>query len=498
VTAHAPLPPRPKLLVRPVQRLFIGGEWVEAADGRDFETIDPSTGQVLARVARGGGEDIDRAVKAARAALDGEWGAMRPADRQALMLRFADLVEREIEDLAMLDTLEMGAPIARLPIMRRRSPAVIRFYAGLATAIEGRTVANSLPAEVVSYTVREPVGVVGAIIPWNVPMPAALIKLCPALATGCALVLKPSEDASLSSIRLMELLEEAGLPAGAVNLVTGYGAESGSALAAHPDVDKVAFTGSTATGRAVIEASKSNLKRLSLELGGKSPDIIFADADLDKAVPGAAMGVFGNTGQVCFAGTRLFVQRPVFEEVVERLAAFAGKLKVGPATDPATQIGPIASERQLERILGYLKAGTEEGAVAVAGGDRLTGPDHAAGCFVEPTVFRDATAEMQIVREEIFGPVAAIVPFDDEAEVTARANATVFGLGAGVWTRDIGRAHRMTRRIRSGTVWVNSYGLMDPAIPMGGMKQSGYGRESGMEHLDEFLETKSVWIDASA
>jgi len=498
VTLHASIPQRPKLLDRPVQRLFIDGQWRDAADGRDFDTVDPSIGQVLARIARGGREDVDRAVIAARRAMDGEWGAMRPADRQALMLRFADLVEREIEDLAMLDTLEMGAPIARLPAMRKRSPCVIRFYAGLATAIEGRTISNSLPAEIVSYTMREPVGVVGAIIPWNAPMPAALIKLCPAMATGCALVLKPSEDASLSSVRLLELLEEAGLPAGAVNLVTGYGAEAGSALAAHPDVDKVAFTGSTATGRTVIEASKSNLKRLSLELGGKSPDIVFADADLDKAVPGAAMGVFGNTGQVCFAGSRMFVERPVFEEVVERLTAFAGKLNVGPATDPATQIGPIASERQLERVLGYLQAGKEEGAVAVAGGERLTGPDHAAGCFVAPTVFRDATAGMRIVREEIFGPVAAIVPFDDEADVVSRANATVFGLGAGVWTRDIGRAHRMTRRVRSGSIWVNSYGLMDPAMPMGGMKQSGYGRESGVEHLDEFLETKSVWIDASA
>ncbi|MBR3372326.1 MAG: aldehyde dehydrogenase family protein [Rhodobacteraceae bacterium] len=495
MTQHFQIPPRPALLNRPVQQIFINGSWCDAADGRDFPTVDPSSGAPLARIARGGSEDIDRAVSSARAALEGEWARMTPADRQRILLRLADLVEANIDDLAMIDTLEMGAPIARLPVMRRRSPSVIRFYAGLVTAIEGRTISNSIPGDVVSYTLREPVGVVGAIIPWNAPFPAALIKLCPVLAAGCTLVLKPSEDASLSSIRLMELLQEAGLPPGVVNMVTGYGLEAGAALAAHPGVDKIAFTGSTATGRQIIAASMGNLKRLSLELGGKSPDIVFADADLDRAVAGAAMGVFGNTGQVCSSGSRIFVQRPVFDEVVTRMADFARALQVGPATDPATQIGPIASERQLMRVMSYLDAGKTAGATAVVGGQRLAGALE-TGCFVAPTIFSNVSSDMTIVREEIFGPVAVVIPFDTEADAVKMANDTEYGLGAGVWTRDLGCAHRMSRRIRAGTVWVNSYQLMDPAVPMGGMKQSGHGRECGVEHLDAFLETKSVWIDA--
>lgn len=483
------------LLKRKVQRLFIGDRWEAASDGQDFETYNPSTGKVLARIARGTAEDVDRAVQAAIAAREGEWARMTPADRQHLMLRFADLVEEHIDELVTLDTLEMGAPIARLPIMRMRSPSAIRYYAGLARSIHGQTISNSAPGQVVTYTEREPVGVVGAIIPWNAPMPAALIKICPVLATGCTMVIKPSEDASLSPIRLVELLEEAGLPKGVVNLVTGYGSEAGAALAAHPGVDKVAFTGSSVTGRSVIEASKVNIKRLSLELGGKSPDILFDDANLDKAVPGAAMAAFANTGQVCSAGTRLFVQRGVVDEVVERLTTFVSKLKIGDASDVETQLGPIASERQLDRVLGYLDIAAKEGAQAAIGGARLSGGGRDDGYFVAPTILTQMHDEMRVVQEEIFGPVISVLSFDDEEEVVRRSNASNFGLGAGVWTSDIGRAHRVARGLRSGTVWINTYGLMDPAVPMGGFKESGYGREYGTQHLDAFLETKTTWIN---
>lgn len=488
---------RPSLLERDVQPLFIDGAWQAASGGRDFETDDPSTGKLLARVARGGVDDVDRAVRAAVAAREGEWARMSPSDRQALLLRFADLIETHMEELVVLDTLEMGAPIARLPIMLARSPGVVRYYAGLARTIHGQTLGNSTPGQVLTYTQREPVGVVGAIIPWNAPMPAALIKICPALAAGCTLVLKPSEDASLSSIRLVELLEEAGVPRGVVNLVTGYGSEAGAALAAHPGVDKMAFTGSTVTGRAIIEASKVNLKRLSLELGGKSPDILFDDANLDKAVPGVAMGAFGNTGQVCFAGTRLFVQRGIVDEVVARLADFTAKLKVGAASDPETQLGPIASQRQLDRVLGYLEVAGNEGAEPAAGGARLSGSGRDDGYFVAPTVLTEVRDDMRVAQEEIFGPVVSVLPFDDEDEVVRRSNASPFGLAAGIWTRDLGRAHRVSQGLKCGTVWVNTYGLMDPAVPMGGFKESGYGREYGPEHLDAFLETKSVWINVA-
>lgn len=483
------------LLERDCQRLYIDGQWVEAAES--FPTYNPSTGQVLSRLGRANAEDADRAVRAAQAAFIGDWSRMTPSDRQALLLRFADLIEENIEELVTLDTLEMGAPIARLPIMKARSPGVIRYYAALARTIRGETIRASAGPDIFTYTEREPVGVVAAIIPWNAPMPSALIKLGPVLATGCTMVLKPSEDASLSVIRLVELLEEAGLPKGVVNLVTGYGAEVGAAVANHPGVDKIAFTGSTGTGRLMVEASKSTFKRLSLELGGKSPDILFADADLDKAVPGAAMAVFANSGQVCSSGTRLFVHRSIADEVEERLAAFTRALKVGPGMDPSTQLGPIASERQMEKVLGYLDSARTEGAKAAAGGERLTGAGREAGYFVAPTVLSGVADGMTVAREEIFGPVLSMLTFEDEAEVIARANASEYGLGGGIWTRDLGRAHRVSRRLRTGTVWVNTYGLMDPSVPMGGFGASGVGREYGADHINEFMETRAVWINAA-
>lgn len=481
-------------LAKATKQLLIDNEWAPAASGEVFDTYNPSTGKVLAHLARGGAEDIDRAVKAARRAFDVVWAKFKPYDRQLVMLRLADLIEQNIEELGELDTLEMGAPIARLEGMKRRSPSVIRFYAGLTTALHGDVIPNSLPGDILSYTTREPLGVVGAIIPWNVPLGAALIKLGPALASGCTLVLKPAEESSLSALRLGELIVEAGIPAGVVNIVTGYGAEAGSALAAHHDVDKIAFTGSTVTGRKIVEASMGNIKRLSLELGGKSPDIVFADADMDLAVAGASMAVFGNSGQVCSAGTRLFIEAKIFDEFIGRVSEFSRKLRVGQGMDPQTQIGPIASQRQLDRVLGYVDIGKKEGASIITGGERVGG-DLSDGYFVQPTVFAGVRDDMRIVREEIFGPVVAAIRFDSIDEVVTRANDSIFGLGAGIWTRDLAKAHGLSRALRSGSVWVNSYQLMDAAMPFGGFKQSGYGRESGADHLDEFMTTKSVWIN---
>jgi aldehyde dehydrogenase (NAD+) len=388
----------------------------------------------------------------------------------------------------------MGAPISRTAGTRRRVLGMLRYYAGMATSLHGETIENSLPGEIFSYTLKEPVGVVGAIIPWNGPLGASVWKIGPALATGCTVILKPAEEAPLTPLRLGELILEAGVPPGVVNIVAGYGETAGAALAAHPGVDKVAFTGSHLTGQKIVAASAGNLKRVSLELGGKSPDIVFADADLEGAVPGAAMAVFANSGQICSAGTRLFVERRIYDEFVGRVAEFGSGLRVGNGLDPATQIGPLVSEQQLERVTSYLNIGKQEGARALAGGDRLTQGSFANGYFVPPTVFADVRDDMRIAQDEIFGPVLSAIPFEDTDEVIRRGNATPFGLGSGVWTRDVSKAHRLAKAIRAGSVWVNCYQAMDPAVPFGGYKMSGYGRESGLQHLDEYLNVKAVWI----
>ncbi len=476
------------------KRMLIGGRWVDAASGRTFETHNPATGELLATVAEGDKEDIDRAVAAARRAFEGPWSKVKPNERQELLLRIADLVERNFDELSTLDTLDMGAPISRTLGNRRRALGMLRYYAGMATALHGETIENSLPGEIFSYTLKEPVGVVGAIIPWNGPLTATIWKIGPALATGCTVVLKPAEEAPLTSLRLGELLLEAGVPEGVVNIVPGYGETAGAALAGHYDVDKVAFTGSHLTGQKIIQASAGNLKRVSLELGGKSPDIVFADADLKAAIPGAAMAVFANSGQICSAGTRLFVEQRVYDDFVGGVAEFGRSLKVGNGLDPETQVGPLVSREQLDRVTGYLDVGQKEGARALAGGSRLTEGALADGYFVPPTVFADVKDEMRIAREEIFGPVISAIPFTDIDEVLARANATTFGLGSGVWTRDVSKAHRLAKGIRAGSVWVNCYQAMDPAVPFGGYKMSGYGRESGRQHLDEYLNVKAVWI----
>ena len=486
--------PRPAFLDGRPKGLLIDGASTEPRSGKTFDTINPATGEVLASVADADADDVDRAVAAARRAFDGEWSHWTPYDRQRALVRLADVVESQFEELSLLDTLDMGAPWARTRLSRR-AVSLLHWYAAQAVTLTGDTIPNSLPGEILSYTLREPVGVVGAIIPWNGPIPATIWKLGPVLATGCTLVLKPAEEAPLSPLRLGELCLEAGIPPGVVNVVPG-GAEAGAALAAHPDVDKVAFTGSVATGQAIVRASAGNLKRLTMELGGKSPDVVFADADLDAAVPGAAMAIFANAGQVCSAGSRLFVERPIYDEFVARVAEFGAGLKVGNGVERDTQMGPVVSAAQLDRVLGYIADGRREGAEAVTGGTRLVDGDLAAGYFVAPTVLAGGRDDMRVACEEIFGPVVVALPFESLDEVARRANATPFGLGAGIWSTDVRRVHQLSRRLRAGSVWVNTYQPMDPAVPFGGYKQSGYGRESGRKQLDEYLNVKAVWINS--
>jgi aldehyde dehydrogenase (NAD+) len=476
------------------RKMFINGAWVDSQSGRTFETRNPANGQVIGHVPRGEAADIDRAVQAAREAFEGTWSRFKPFERQALLLRIADLFDKHWEEICRSDTADMGMPIVRTRANKLRVIGMLRYYAGMATSLFGHTIDNSIPGEVFSYTRREPVGVVGAIIPWNAPTAASVWKIGPALAVGCTVVLKPSEEAPLTPLLIADLMNEAGIPPGVVNVVTGTGVEAGAPLAAHPDVDKVVFTGSTATGQNIIRASAGNLKRVSLELGGKSPVIVCADADLEKAVPMAAMAAFANSGQICIAGSRLFVERPIYCEMVERLSAFARKLRIGDGANPQTEIGPLVSEKQFRRVQEFLESGRSEGARVVVGGRRPTDASLTSGHFVEPTVFDNVNDDMQIARQEIFGPVISALPFDSLEEVTKRANATPYGLAAGVFTRDVSKAHRISGALRAGSVWVNTYHLLDPAVPFGGYKMSGYGREGGAEHLDEYLNTKSVWL----
>ena len=486
----------PSFLANPAKQHFIDGKSTPSVAGERIETFNPSTSKLLATLARGRAPDVDAAVASARRAFEGPWRRFTPAQRQQLIMRYAELFEKNFEELSLLESLDMGAPLTRLRAAKNGLVQTILYYAAQARNIGGDITSNSLPGTVTTMIVKAPVGVVGGIIPWNGPLFGQMHVIGPVLATGCTAVIKPAEDASLLVLRTAELLVEAGLPPGVINVVTGLGPEAGAALAAHLDVNRVAFTGSTATGREIIKASAGNMKRLQLELGGKSPDIVFADADLDKAVPGVAMGVFGNTGQICFAGTRVFVQRSIQVEFVERLNTYSSKLKVGDPLAADTNLGPLISQRQLERVLGYVEKGGQEGADLVVGGKRLGG-DLANGYYIEPTVFCNVSNTMTIAREEIFGPVASVIPFDTVDEALKLANATEYGLASGLWTRNINTALKMAHGIEAGTVWVNCYGLVDPSIGFGGYKQSGYGWKGGQAQIDGYLYQKAVYISGN-
>ena len=476
------------------RKMLIDGKWVNAVSGKTFPTYNPATGEVLAQVAEGDRADIDLAVKAARKAFDsGPWSRMTASERGKLVWKLADLLEEHMEEFATLETLDNGKPLtvaraADVPL----AVDLFRYMAGWATKLEGTTIPLSVPytpgAIYHAYTLREPVGVVGQIIPWNFPLLMAAWKLGPALASGCTVVLKPAEQTPLSALRLGELFAEAGFPDGVVNIVPGYGETAGAALAAHDLVDKIAFTGSTEVGKLIVHAATGNLKKVSLELGGKSPNVVFKDADMDAAIAGAASAIFFNHGQCCCAGSRLYVERPAFDRVVEGVASKAKKIKVGSGLDPATHMGPLVSEEQLQRVCNYLEIGMAEGAKAASGGRRIDGK----GYFVEPTVLVETKDYMKVVQEEIFGPVVAAIPFDNPEELLSRANDSIYGLAAGIWTHDISKAHRTAALLRAGTVWINCYNIFDAALPFGGYKQSGWGREMGKDVLNLYTQTKAV------
>ncbi|MGA3211834.1 MAG: aldehyde dehydrogenase family protein [Terriglobales bacterium] len=476
-------------------KLLIGGEWRNAARDNTFATINPATGEVLTEIAQAGGADVDAAVSAARRAFDdlsGPWRKLSASERGRLLWKIADHLEKNIDELAELETLDNGKPIFEsryvdLPMVID----VFRYFAGWATKIHGETI-NTFESAF-TYTLREPLGVVGAIVAWNFPLLLASWKLGPALACGCTMVLKPAEQTPLSALRFGELATEAGLPPGVLNIVTG-GPDTGKALVGHPGIDKIAFTGSTSVGKEIVRNSADTLKRFSLELGGKSPNIVFADSDMDAAVKGAINGIFYGKGEVCSAGSRLFVESKAHDEFMDKLVARARKMQPGDPLDPKTRMGAIVSQEQMNTVMRYIEAGKSEGAQLLAGGNRVS-VGNGKGFFLEPTVFGGVKNDMTIAREEIFGPVLAALSFDDLDQVAALANETAYGLAAAIWTRDIKKAHQLSRRLRAGTVWINTYGPMDAALPFGGYKQSGIGRELGAAALDHYTEVKSVWLN---
>jgi phenylacetaldehyde dehydrogenase len=473
-------------------KMLIDGRMVGALSGKTFEVYNPATGQVIANVPEGDKADVDLAVAAARRAFDnGVWARVSPSEKSRMLWRIADLIERDLEELAELESIDNGKPyavarVADLPL----AVDMFRYMGGWATKIGGRTIPWSLPGQYFSYTVKEPVGVVGQIIPWNFPLLMAAWKIAPALVAGCTIVLKAAEQTPMTALRLAEIIQEAGVPAGVVNILTGFGETAGAAIAAHPDVDKVAFTGSTEVGKLIVQASAGNLKKVSLELGGKSPAIILPDADVEAAIAGAANAIFFNHGQCCCAGSRLFAHEKIYDKIVEGVADIASKIRVGAGLDPATEMGPLVSSEQFDRVTSYIRSGRDEGAKVAVGGERVGN----LGYFVQPTVFENTKPDMKIITEEIFGPVVCAARFNDEDldRIANEANDTLYGLAASVWTRDNGTAHKLAHRIRSGTVWINCHNVFDASLPFGGYKQSGWGREMGEEVFHNYTEVKAI------
>jgi aldehyde dehydrogenase (NAD+) len=474
-------------------RLLIDGQWVDGS--KRFDTINPATGEVLTQIAEASAADVDHAVDAARRAFEdrnGAWRKLSASERGRLIWKLADLVEKNIDELAELETLDNGKPIFESRYVDMPMVVdVLRYYAGLATKIHGETI-NSFETAF-TYTLREPVGVVGLIVPWNFPLLLASWKIGPALACGNTIVLKPAEQTPLTTLKLGELVVEAGFPPGVVNILTG-GPATGKAIVAHPGINKIAFTGSTAVGKEIMRDAADTLKRVTLELGGKSPNIVFADADIDGAVKGAINGIFYGKGEVCNAGSRLFLERSLKDEFTEKLVARTAKMRPADPLDPKTRLGAIVSQEQMRTVLSFIEAGKKDGANLIAGGNRVS-VDGGRGFFIEPTIFGEVKNDMKIAREEIFGPVLSILTFDDLDEVIAQANNNPYGLAAAVWTRDVKKAHTVSRRLKAGTVWINTYGLMDASLPFGGHKQSGFGRELGAHAIEHYTELKSVWLN---
>lgn len=487
------LSPAVSQFISSTHKLYIDGQWVDSASGRTFETVDPATESVICNVARADAEDVDRAVKAAtKAFYDSEWSRMIPAVRERLLLKLADLVEANAAELAELESLDNGKVMMMAQMVDVPAAVnLIRYFAGWTTKVEGRTTSVSIGipnTEFQAFTLRQPVGVVGQIIPWNFPLVMAALKISPALAAGCTTVLKPAEQTPLTAIRLVELAEEAGFPPGVINLITGFGEDAGAALVAHPDVKKIAFTGSTEVGKKIGIEAMGSLKRVSLELGGKSPVVIAADADLDEAIAGAANAIFFNHGQVCVAGSRLFIEEPIYNDVLNGMADIAKSMNLGVGRKPDTQMGPLVSKEQHERVLGFIDKGISEGGEVITGGNRHGDK----GFFVQPTIFKNCGPQSTLYREEIFGPVLVANSFKSADDIAAQANNTSYGLAASIWTKDLSFAHRLAKRIEAGTVWINCHHLIDAALPFGGFKQSGIGREQGWEGIELYTEVKSV------